>query len=329
MNTASSESSGPLPSAPADAAARLADLRAELARRGLAGFVVPHADAYQNEYLPAHDERIAWLTGFDGSAGTAIVLRDRAALFVDGRYTLQVRDQADGALYEFRHLTEQPATDWLAATLTTGDRLGYDSWLHTPRQVEQLRSACQRAGAELVAVADNPLDAVWADQPAPPAAPIVPHEAGYAGRRAADKRADIAALLQEGAACVVLTQPDSIAWLLNIRGGDVAHTPLPLSFAVLHADASVDWCVDPAKLTKGLTAHLGDAVRIHPMTAFGGLLDSLGSRWRRSGCARQRTRLGRRPADGGCGASRARRRPGHVAESAQERCRDRRRAGRP
>ncbi|MEK9660771.1 MAG: aminopeptidase P family N-terminal domain-containing protein, partial [Alphaproteobacteria bacterium] len=261
--------------------ARLAALRAELVARGLAGFVVPHADEFQNEYLPAHAERLAWLTGFDGSAGTAVVLAGRAALFVDGRYTLQVREQADSGPWEFRHLIEEPATAWLAETLGPEDRLGYDAWLHTPRQVEALRSACEQAGAELVAVADNPLDAVWSDQPPPPAAPIVPHPERFAGRRAADKRAEIAAALKDGADCVVLTAPDSIAWLLNLRGGDVAHTPLPLSLAILHSDATVDWCVDPAKPDEGLAAHLGNAVRQHDMTAFGGLLDGLGAAGKR------------------------------------------------
>lgn len=262
---------------PADHAARLAALRAELAARGLAGFVVPHADEFQNEYLPAHAERLAWLTGFDGSAGTAVVLAGRAALFVDGRYTLQVRQQADAADWEFRHLVEEPVSGWLAEALGAGDRLGYDPWLHTPRQVEALQQACKQAGAELVAVDANPLDAVWTDQPAPPQAPILPHAERFSGRSSADKRAEIAAALTNGADCVVLTAPDSIAWLLNLRGGDVAHTPLPLSFAILHADTTVDWCVDPGKITEGITAHLGNGVRLHGMEAFGDLLDALGA----------------------------------------------------
>ncbi len=256
---------------------RLAALRAELARRALDGFVVPHADEYQNEYLPPHAERLAWLTGFDGSAGTAAVLGARAAIFVDGRYTLQVREQADAALYEFRHLIEQPVADWLAGALNAGARIGYDAWLHTPSQVERLLSACTRAGAELVAVDGNPVDAVWADQPPPPAAPIVPHEERFAGRPSADKRAEIAGALKDGAECAVLTQSDSIAWLLNVRGGDVARTPLPLSFAILHADGRVDWCVDPAKLTGGLAAHLGNGVDVHDLAVLGGLLDALGA----------------------------------------------------
>ncbi|CAM9939095.1 unnamed protein product, partial [Discosporangium mesarthrocarpum] len=259
-----------------DHAARLAALRAELAARDLAGFVVPHSDEFQNEYLPPHAERLAWLTGFDGSAGTSVVLAGRAALFVDGRYTLQVREQADPACWEFRHLIDEPVAGWLGSALQAGDRLGYDAWLHTPRQVEGLRAACTRAGAELVAVGDNPLDAVWTDQPPPPTAPIVPHPDRFAGRASADKRAEIAGALNDAADCVVLTAPDSIAWLLNVRGGDVAHTPLPLSLAILHRDATVDWCVDPAKLTDGLAAHLGNAVRLQPMDAFGDLLDALG-----------------------------------------------------
>ena len=258
---------------------RLGALRARLDEAGLDGFVVPHADAHQNEFLPPDAERLAWLTGFTGSAGTAVVLRERAAIFVDGRYTLQVRDQADGDLYEFRHLIEEPVADWLTEHLPAGARLGYDPWLHTKSQAERLARAADRAGAELVPVPENPVDATWTDRPPAPRTPVVPHEGRFAGRDSADKRTEIAEIIKGGGAdATVLTQPDSIAWLLNIRGADVDHTPLPLSFAILHADASVDWFVAAEKLTDELAPHLGDRVRVHVPEAFADALEGLAGR---------------------------------------------------
>ncbi len=257
-------------------AERLAALRQRLTDDGLDGFVVPHADAHQNEFLPADAERLAWLTGFNGSAGTAVVLKDRAAIFVDGRYTLQVRDQVDADLYDFHHLVEEPVPDWVAAVLPKGARLGYDPWLHTQTQLERLQKAVAGAGAALEPVAENPVDAIWADRLPPPRARAEPHPERFAGRSSAEKRAELAnELLADHAAAVVLTQPDSIAWLLNIRGGDVDHTPLTLSFAILHDDASVDWFVAPEKVTGGLHDHLGDGVRIQPPDAFAAALDGL------------------------------------------------------
>ncbi|MEK9900914.1 MAG: aminopeptidase P family protein [Rhodospirillaceae bacterium] len=258
---------------------RLGALRARLDEAGLDGFVVPHADAHQNEFLPPDAERLAWLTGFTGSAGTAVVLRERAAIFVDGRYTLQVRDQADGDLYEFRHLIEEPVAGWLTEHLPAGARLGYDPWLHTKSQAERLARAADRAGAELVPVAENPVDTTWTDRPPAPRTPVVPHEGRFAGRDSADKRTEIAEIIKGGGAdATVLTQPDSIAWLLNIRGADVDHTPLPLSFAILHADASVDWFVAAEKLTDELAPHLGDRVRVHVPEAFADALEGLAGR---------------------------------------------------
>ncbi len=256
---------------------RLAALRAYLAEAGLDGFVVPHSDEHQNEFLPPRAERLAWLTGFTGSAGMAVVLTDRAAVFVDGRYTLQVRAQVDGDLYSFHHLIDEPATGWLKENLSKGQKLGYDPWLHGVRGVERLRKACEGAGAELVAVDGNPIDAVWTDQPPAPQTPVVPHEMRFAGRESADKRQELAQQLADSeTAAVVLTQPDSIAWLLNVRGNDVSHTPLPLSFAILNADSTVDWFVDPAKVSAELTAHLGNGVSRHDPDALGEALDRLG-----------------------------------------------------
>ncbi|NKB49430.1 MAG: M24 family metallopeptidase [Alphaproteobacteria bacterium] len=262
---------------PMTPAEKLAALRAHLAAAGLDGFIVPHADEHQNEFLPPRAERLAWLTGFSGSAGMAVILADRAAIFVDGRYTLQVRNQVKADLYSFHHLIEAPATDWVAENLSEGARLGYDPWLHGVRGVDRLRQACDKAGAELVAVDPNPVDAVWTDQPAPPQTPVVPHELRFAGRASTEKRAELAQKLTEGdIAATVLTQPDSIAWLFNVRGNDVSHTPLPLSFAILNADATVDWFVDPAKTSQALIAHLGNGVACHDPDAFGPALDRLG-----------------------------------------------------
>ncbi len=166
---------------PADTAARVAALRVELQRRGLAGFIVPRADEHQGEYVSPRAERLAWLTGFTGSAGLAIVLQQAAAIFVDGRYTLQVTQQVDATLLVARHVTDEPPDAWIAENLPAGGKLGYDPWLHTPDGLESLRRAVARAGGELVACADNPLDAAWTDQPAPPIAPVRPHELLYTG----------------------------------------------------------------------------------------------------------------------------------------------------
>ncbi len=210
--------------------ARLAALRCELAGRELDGFLVPMADEYQNEFVPQRALRIAWLSGFTGSAGLVAVLAERAAIFTDGRYTLQVCDQVDLDLFETHHITDSPPTKWIETHLVEGGKLGFDPWHFTKSGENRIRVAVEAAGATLVAVEDNPLDAVWRDQPAPPLAPIVPHDLQFAGETAADKRARVGALLSEaGVDGAVITAPDSIAWLLNVRGADVPRTTLPLS----------------------------------------------------------------------------------------------------
>ena len=256
---------------------RLAALRRELAARGLDGFVVPHADEYLGEYLPLRSQRLTWLTGFDGSAGLAVVLAEAATVLVDGRYTLQVRAQVDAALFEIRHVTEQPVEDWIAERLPNGAKLGYDPWHCTERRAESWAKACARAGGELVAVETNPVDAVWEDQPPPPLSIAVPHGLDFAGEAHGDKRARIAAgLARDGAA--VLAAPDSIAWLLNVRGGDVPNTPFVLSFAVLAGDGTVDWFVDGRKLGPEVRAHLGNGVRVREPAEFGTEVDALGEK---------------------------------------------------
>jgi len=238
------------------------------------GFIIPRADEHLGEYVPPSGERLAWLTGFTGSAGMAIVLPDRAAVFTDGRYTLQVRDQTDPALWECRHVTEEPASEWLKAHAQ--DRtIGYDPWLHPAPAIERLSVP----GVHLVPLPANPLDAVWKDRPPPPMAEAVPHPLAFAGKAAAEKRAEAAAALREaGDAAVVLSDPHSVAWLLNIRGGDLAHTPLALGFALLHDDARVDLFMAPAKVPPETRAHLGNQVVVRPREELPHALDALRSK---------------------------------------------------
>lgn len=219
---------------PASGGARLKALRQELKRRGLDGFFVPHADEHQNEYLPASAERLFWLTGFSGSAGLAIVLRDRAAIFTDGRYTLQLRSQVDTGVFEPRNVGDETPYDWLQRRLSPGDRFGYDPKLHTVEGAGKLEEACGGAGAVLVACETNPVDAVWTDRPAAPLGPVALHPLSLAGESAESKIARLRAKLGElNADALILTRPDCIAWLFNIRGSDIAHTPVPLAFALL------------------------------------------------------------------------------------------------
>ena len=254
-------------------------LRAELRRRGLDGFVVPRADEHQGEYVPPSAARLAWLTGFTGSAGIAVLLLEKGAVFSDGRYTLQMPEQVDTEVFECRHIGDDPPAEWIAANLPPGGALGYDPWLHVDREVRRFEEAAGKAGGRLVACEDNPLDAVWADRPAPPAAPIVAHDIAHAGRDSADKRRELAAALAgAGRDAAVLTLPDSIAWLLNMRGGDVSHTPLPLCFALLDREGRVELFVDPAKPAPGLGEHLGNEVSLAPPEAFGPALDALTAR---------------------------------------------------
>lgn len=262
--------------------APLSALRTEMKAQGLDGFVIPRADEHLGEYVPACAERLGWLTGFTGSAGLAIVLADKACLFVDGRYTLQARDEVDEALYDLGDLVAQaaggawPPGEWLATHLNKGQTLGFDPRLHTPGAASNLRKAATRAGAQVKAVKVNPIDTAWIDRPSAPIAPVTPHPDTFAGRCAADKRADVAAVLREaGHTAAVLTQPDSIAWLLNIRGNDVPYAPLPLSFAILHDSGRVDLFIATEKLSTTVHAHLGPDVTVHAPDALGKALDTV------------------------------------------------------
>src|SRR5450759_4988487 len=237
--------------------ARLSAFREELARRKLTGFIVPRADQQQNEYVAASEERLAWLTGFTGSAGLAIVLTQAAALFVDGRYTLQAAKQVDGKVWSVEPLIDPPPESWLAKHLAAGDRLGFDPWLHTSAAAERLAAACAKAGAELVAVDSNPLDSVWTERPAPPLGPVPVHGAQLSGEAESEKlkriRLEIARL---GVDALVLSDSHAVAWTFNIRGADVSHTPLPLSYALVPKDGRPTVFIDHRKLSNSARDHL-------------------------------------------------------------------------
>ena len=237
--------------------ARLSALREELARRKLSGFVVPRADQQQNEYVAPSEERLAWLTGFTGSAGLAVVLAQEAALFVDGRYTLQAAKQVDGRAWAVELLVEPPPESWITRHLKPGERLGFDPWLHTSAAAERLATACTKAGAELVAVDSNPIDTVWTERPPPPVAPVAIHGPRYAGEAEADKLMRIRLELEKlGADALVLSDSHAVAWTFNIRGADVAHTPLPLSYALVPKDGRPTVFIDHRKLSNATRDHL-------------------------------------------------------------------------
>jgi Xaa-Pro aminopeptidase len=241
-----------------NSSARLAALRSELARRGLDGFLIPRADEHLGEYVPANAERLAWICGFTGSAGLAVVLADRAVLFTDGRYVLQAEAQTDPALWQCRHLIEEPPYGWLAANAKAA-RIGYDAWLFA----EETLARYSDAGVTLVAVDSNPVDAVWRDRPGPPLDPIAEHPLAFAGKTVANKRGEAASRLREvGEDAAVISDPASIAWLLNIRGRDVPYTPFGLGFALLHSDAAVELFMPPRKVPAEVAAGWGNAVSV-------------------------------------------------------------------
>jgi Xaa-Pro aminopeptidase len=257
-------------------ASRLAALRAELAAQNLAGFVVPLTDEHMSEYVGEYAQRLAWISGFGGSAGSAVVMQDRAAMFTDGRYTVQVRQQVPADLFAYEDVPQTSAAQWLGETAGAGQRIGYDPWLHTSAWAKQAARQLAARSAELVAVRSNPIDAVWTDRPAPSLAPLEVHDDQFAGRSHADKRAEVAAwLATKGADAVVIAALDSIAWLLNIRGKDVARTPVALAFVTAHKDGSVDLFTAPEKVTPVVRAHLGDTVRCQPRDGFADALAAL------------------------------------------------------
>ena len=236
---------------------RLTELRRELQKLGIQGFIVPRADEHQNEYVPASAERLLWLTGFTGTAGIAVVLKDKAALFVDGRYAEQAKLQVDRSLFELRHAIDDPPVGWIERNLQPGDRLGYDPRLLTPDSMSRFASACKRAQAELIGIDANPIDTIWRDRPGPPLGVITRHKMRFAGESAAAKIAGVRKALS-GVDGLLVTDPHNLAWLFNIRGSDVSHTPLPLGFAYVPTEGRPVLFLDSRKLSDAVRDNLGE-----------------------------------------------------------------------
>lgn len=256
---------------------RVFALRKKLLQQELDGFIIPHADEYQNEYIPGCADRLGWLTGFTGSAGTAVVLQEQAAIFVDGRYIIQVSHQVDRSVFVPHHIMEWPVNEWLTSVLKSGQKLGFDPWLHPPNEVDKFRSACEHVEAQLLPCESNPIDAIWSDRPPAPMNPVLPHPPHYAGKQSTLKREELGRTLKsERVDAAVLTAPDSIAWLLNIRGNDVQHTPLPLCRAILYSDSSVKLFIDQQKVTPSLVEYLSPGVALYSSEDFGPVLDESG-----------------------------------------------------
>ena len=243
---------------------RLTALRAELAKRDLSGFVIPISDEHMSEYVGDYAQRLCWLTGFGGSAGTAVVLADKAAIFVDGRYVLQVREQVDGNFYDYMQVPNSSVEDWLESHAVRSAKIGYDAWLHGVDWVKTTSARLAKVGAELTSLASNPIDAIWSDRSEHSKALVSVHSAVHAGRNANEKRAAIAEWLEAKALdSVVISALDSVAWVFNLRGSDVPHTPVALAYALIHADASADLFIAPEKLTSEVRLYLGNTVRLH------------------------------------------------------------------
>lgn len=247
---------------PANGAPRVEKLRKKMAELGLDGFLVPRADEHQGEYVPPHAQRLGWLTGFTGSAGAALVLKNSAYIFVDGRYELQVRAQTDGKVFSYESLVSNPPASWLAEN-GKGLTIGFDPWLHTIYEAEALRNALEKQGGQLIPVETNLVDAVWDDQPEAPAAEVTIQPARFSGHEAKDKISEMkAAVAASGASATVLTDPSSVAWVFNIRGKDVSNTPLPLSFAIIPAQGEPELFIDERKLAIEPRAYLTQLAKL-------------------------------------------------------------------
>jgi Xaa-Pro aminopeptidase len=252
---------------PAQGPARLATLRRALAAEGLAGFIIPRADLHQGEYVAARDERLQWLTGFTGSAGFSIVLPTLAGVFIDGRYRTQVKGQVDLAHFTPVPWPETKPGDWIKAHLPEGV-VGFDPWLHSADEIAKLEAALEHTGVILRPCA-NQIDRIWPDQPGPPLGRAFPHPDSLAGETSTQKRTRLAeALRTEGQTAAVITLPDSICWLLNIRGGDVPRNPILHALAILHDNGHVTLFADAAKFDEVTRSHLGAHVSLRPVSAF-------------------------------------------------------------
>ena len=248
---------------------RLKALREQLKAEKLDGFVVPLTDEHMSEYVGSYAQRLAWLTGFQGSAGSAVVLPEQAAIFVDGRYTLQVRQQVSATEWSYQSVPETSTTQWLEEHAPEGARIGYDPWLHTRDWVKKAKEALATRGAELVPVDRNPIDEIWKDRPEASMAHLVVQPDQYAGKSAAEKRTEVGDwLVKHHADAAVLSALDSIAWAFNIRGADVTHTPVALAYALVYADGTADLFVASEKIGPDVRQHLGNGVRLHERSEF-------------------------------------------------------------
>ncbi|MGI9878162.1 aminopeptidase P family protein [Vibrio chagasii] len=246
-------------------AERVTAVRAWLEANHLDAVIIPHEDEYLGEYVPAHNERLHWLTGFTGSAGAAVITRENAAIFVDGRYTVQVRKQVPGELFEYRHLIEEPALDWIINSLAQGSKVAFDPRMHTAAWLKGAQAKLADK-VELTTLTANPIDELWSDRPTPVVSDVRLMATDAVGQSSESKRAEIAGLLKtKSADAAILTELDSICWLLNIRGLDVSRLPVVLSNAIIHADESVDFFLDPARIPASFEAHVGNGIRVsHP-----------------------------------------------------------------
>ncbi len=266
---------------------KLSKLRSEMKKRGIDGFYVPRADEFQGEYVPESNERLAWISGFGGSAGYAVILKDKAGFFTDGRYTIAARAQVDAKDFEICSVSENQGTiptisptEWIEKNLPRGATFGIDPWVHTPNDAKKIKEAVEKAGGTLIYLNDNPLDAAWENtntgRPAAPTTPAVPHPLQFSGKPSDDKRKDLAdALEKKGADALAITLPEEICWLLNVRGNDVPCTPFVLSYAIAHKDGSVDWFIDAAKVSDETKEWVGDQVRLHDLADFSGHIEGL------------------------------------------------------
>src|ERR687890_605942 len=262
---------------PTKGAERSAALRAKLKELRLDGFIVPRSDEHQGEYVPKSAERLAWLTGFSGSAGTAVILQNEAALVVDGRYTVQAAEQVDTSVITPVQLADSTPEDWIAENLPQGGTLAYDPWLHTSDGLKRLEQAVGRAGGQLIPVDMNLIDVIWIDRPAPPQAPVRPHPLDYAGEDAPSKLERIRRKMAEAKLdALVISDPHNLAWAFNLRGGDVGHTPLPLGYAILPREGRASLFFDPVKVTNEAGDAVGDLAHFTPISGFQGALDDLG-----------------------------------------------------
>ena len=242
---------------------RLARLRGEVKKQGLSGFILPRTDEFQGEFLAPYAERLAWLSGFTGSAGAAAVLLEKACIFSDGRYTIQLKNEVDLTLYNTEDIVKTSVGDWLATHAETGEKIGYDDWLYTPKQIEVIEEKLEGTGVTLVALDSNPIDKLWQDQPEKPKMPVTIFPDEIAGLNSQEKRMAIAdKLVLEGYDACLFTMGDSICWLLNVRGTDISYSPLMLSYALLYANGSLDWFIDGTQVSKDVSKKLGDDVRV-------------------------------------------------------------------